>query len=110
VTVSYGNFHGDFMKRPDKYGTPGASHTLLGQDFTIENGETIYWSNIEAALLEYAVLEDDIFADIIIKADGVIVGYAVVEIESPSGRIGGLFLQQFMNVCIILLSLEDSRT
>jgi len=115
IQTPHGNFLGDHHQRPDKYWVEGESWrktAKLGRNFTIDNGETIYWENRES--------EDDwggtsfpdgVAVDAIILADGIIVGYVALEIwmmeDINSGVYGAKLLEaiyfpkvdgQFQNV------------
>lgn len=84
IKANCGEFHGDYMldkykENPeDKIGT--AASTFLGDDFFIENGETVEWSYFPTRHDWEGAEERDggIFADVIIRADDHIIGYAVV--------------------------------
>ena len=60
----------------------------LGPEFTVENGTTLYWRNTYRENGEFDIdLEKDAFvADILIKADEKIVGYAVLALERPDPK------------------------
>ena len=54
----------------------------LGSKFTVDNGTVIHWDGGAIWEVKEAVAADgDIFADIIIRADGSIVGYGVIEMK-----------------------------
>lgn len=95
VSVTHGGFYGDIHN--DKYkkdkNDPVAKmkDVNFGKEFTIENGETIFWSDraliVEAAekgisYYEYVAKIGSIDVNIVIKCNSHIVGYALIKIES----------------------------
>lgn len=87
IRVNCGEFHGDY--RLDKYKeNPGdllgtMESSFLGDDFVIENGETIEWRFLTGEHdWEGTVSKDGgVFVEAIIRADGHIVGYSLVKID-----------------------------
>lgn len=84
IRVNGGEFHGDpfldkYKENPeDLFGT--SESTFLGDDFVIENGETIDWQIITRDWL--AVIETDggVFVEAVIWGDGYVLGYVVIKI------------------------------
>ncbi len=88
------NWNDKYKKDPNDI-TAKWDDIQLGKAFSVDNGETIYWSNEEILnkaiswphLSVQAIIDsyDKIKTQIIIKADGNIVGYAVVMIRYDDG-------------------------
>ena len=98
VTVDHGIFYLD--RKNSKYaerlkdGITWES-LALGNTFTVDNGEFIFWSNTtiydeaNAAGMDLEAYMDSLgnlfFADVIVRKDGAIVGYAIIEIRNHDG-------------------------
>lgn len=90
IRVNCGEFHGDY--RLDKYkenpedvlGTMESS--FLGDDFIIENGETVEWRVLTGVHDWDGAVSDDggVFVEAIIRADDHIIGYSLVKIDKHS--------------------------
>ena len=68
------------------HGTPyeNIGEAYRGTEVTLENGTTIYWgthTQEEENYLVDCVLSDDLLAQVVIKADGRVVGFAVLALE-----------------------------
>lgn len=99
VEVGHGNFYGDIhndkYKKQESDSAATLSSAYLGNQFTIDNGETIFWSAVDLYIeamesgKEIQTLLDEcgnvIYVDIIIRADDHIVGYAVMQITHEEG-------------------------
>ena len=61
----------------------------LGNQFQIQNGDTIYWrpDGRFSEMMEFAEEQGGIFADIIVKSGGHLVGYMVIEISMGDNPI-----------------------
>lgn len=87
VHVMHGGFYGDRLS--EKYEGKKLSEIYFGNNFTMDNGETIFWhyEDIAAAMPEEMRLDEvveqvcPIPVTVIIRADENIVGYAVMEIH-----------------------------
>lgn len=99
VSVDHGGFYGDIHSekyKTDKKDTVASLPDVdFGNQFTVENGETIFWRTREvveeaekAGMHPYDYLEtigNVIHVEVIIRADGHIVGYTVVDIHYKEG-------------------------
>ena len=99
VSVDHGGFYGDIHSekyKTDKNDTVASLPDVdFGNQFTVENGETIFWRTRElveeaekVGMHPYDYLEtigNVIYVEVIIRADGHIVGYTVVAIHYKEG-------------------------
>lgn len=99
VIAEHGNFYGDIYSEKYKKNAEDKVASMndaeLGDTFTIENGESIFWedrkirqeASAQGLLTEeyLAELGDLIYVDVIVKADDQIAGYAVIVINHHSG-------------------------
>ena len=99
VSVSHCGFYGDIKN--DKYknneneDVVSLSDAYLGKKFTIENGESIFWSDLQIdeegnvqGILPDTILDEIgnvVYVDVIIKADANIVGYTIIELHHDRG-------------------------
>ena len=77
ITFDVTSEHGDFTRKYINAAT--YEDAWLGKQFVIENGETIYWKNREKGKTG-KIIDDKGYVDIIIRADGHIIGYTVIKI------------------------------
>lgn len=95
VTANYGELYGDFYS--EKY-TGGnkiqatREEAFLGKQASIKNWETIYWEGKELLGEDSVALTEKVYVDMIIKADGNIVGYGIFEMDPwvEDGMVVGL--------------------
>lgn len=92
IRVNGGEFFGDrhldkYKENPnDSVGTMDSSY--LGTDFQIDNGETVSWSCLyNRDYLAACDKDGGVFAEAIIRADGQIIGFSVVQIHTDSDNI-----------------------
>lgn len=99
VLVDHGSFYGDIHN--EKYWNDqedlvaSIDDVAFGQRFTVENGETVFWSTralhdeaIEAGMHPYEymeIIDNVINVEIVVRADEHIVGYALVKIHYEDG-------------------------
>lgn len=107
ISLKYGEFSGDQKNEKYKTDPEAALATLdevyLGQNFTIDNGEKIYWSYYdikdrakEAGIshLQYMdQLGNRVEVRIVIRADGHIVGYGLLEIRNDGECYAGMLVE-----------------
>ena len=87
VRMTHGGFYGDRLS--PKYEGKKLSELYFGNEFTVDNGESVFWTYKDvAAAAPEGMRIDEIFervcpisVTIIIRADEYIVGYAVIEIR-----------------------------
>lgn len=83
VSTNCGELHGSTKK----------DYPLLGKTTTIQNGDVVYWRGYEVLEAEGATLDEKIancggvYLDIVIKADGNVIGYAVFEIGAGRSMV-----------------------
>lgn len=89
ISVNDGFFYGSISKYAIE-GVPWTESAFLGTDFFIENGEVIYWA--EEPSPSRPLFKKPIYVDVVVKANGNIIGYTVIEILR---KRGGEFNQEF---------------
>lgn len=72
---------GGFLYKRNNPATNGYTLEYLGREFTIDNGQTVYWSLFEYVHTNKAEVKAPIFIEAILYAQSYIVGYCVMEIE-----------------------------
>lgn len=88
IKISINLNYGSFWKKNDEPRTDEnindyENYLLLGRNFTIQNGETIFWSpydDREVTMKEVVSGDGGMFADVILYAECYPIGYMVIEI------------------------------
>ena len=78
---------GGFLDKRNNPATNGYKLEYLGKEFTIDNGQTVYWSLFEYVQTNKAEVKSSIIVEAILCSQSNIVGYCVMEIEitDPAG-------------------------